>query len=326
MTASSQELRELRNLKLLENHSSGCLSSNYIVQLLDSFSHEGPNGVHQCLVFELLGPSVDRVLNDYREAQDDLDAETVLRISTQLLTAVKFIHDAGMCHGDISGRNIAFSCTNLQNANEEQFFEVLGSPEIEPLARLDGMPLESGLPTQLVKAAKWIDWIDEDEEDIRLIGAGESFLQGEEPEKLAQPRTLRVPETIFTDSFDHRVDLWRVGCMIYSFLFTTYPFWYLGEDEVLVFQMIGFVEKFPTEWQAKWENMQMSSEHELEIEDDSEPSKLEQKFTENVHDPKLKHLLPVTQGLMRFLTSNRISANDALAILENTRKQWREYT
>ena len=25
----------------------------------------------------------------------------------------------------------------------------------------------------------------------------------------------------------------------------TYPFWYLGEDEVLIFQMIGFVESLP---------------------------------------------------------------------------------
>ena len=31
---------------------------------------------------------------------------------------------------------------------------------------------------------------------------------------LAQSSYLRVPETIFTDSFDYRVDLWRAGCMV----------------------------------------------------------------------------------------------------------------
>lgn len=115
---------------------------------------------------------------------------------------------------DVSGRNIAFSCTNLLNTTEEQLFESLGFPEIEPLTRLDGTPLENGLPTQLVKAAEWVDWIDEDDEDIRLLDLGESFLQGEEPKRLAQPGTLRVPETIFTNCFDHRVDLWRTGCMV----------------------------------------------------------------------------------------------------------------
>lgn len=121
---------------------------------------------------------------------------------------------------DISGRNIAFSSTHLLNTTEEQLFDVLGFPEIEPLARIDGTPLENGLPTQLVKAAEWVDWIDEDDEEIRLLDIGEGFLQGEEPKKLAQPGTLRVPETIFTDYFDYRVDLWRTGCVVrYHVLF-----------------------------------------------------------------------------------------------------------
>jgi len=87
-------------------------------------------------------------------------------------------------------------------------------PEIEPLARIDGTPLGKEFPTQLVKAAEWVDWIDEDDEEIRVLDFGESFLQGHEPEKLAQPGSLRVPETIFTDRFDYRVDLWRTGCMV----------------------------------------------------------------------------------------------------------------
>lgn len=104
MTANSPTSRELQNLNLLQRHSQGSLSSNYIVQLLDSFVQEGPNGVHQCLVFELLGPSVDRVLADYHESRDELCPETILRMSTQLLKAVNFIHNAGMCHG---GENIS---------------------------------------------------------------------------------------------------------------------------------------------------------------------------------------------------------------------------
>lgn len=99
MTANSCVSQELQNLKFLEKHSQGRLSSSYIVQLLDSFTHEGPNGVHQCLVFELLGPSVDKVLADYHEGHDSLCTETILQMSTQLLKAIKFIYSAGMCHG-----------------------------------------------------------------------------------------------------------------------------------------------------------------------------------------------------------------------------------
>lgn len=101
MTAnsSSSTPRELQNLKFLESQCQGDLAANYIVQLLDTFTHKGPNGVHQCLVFELLGPSIDHVILDYHEGDEKLTPETVLRISTQILKAVKFIHSAGMCHG-----------------------------------------------------------------------------------------------------------------------------------------------------------------------------------------------------------------------------------
>lgn len=48
---------------------------------------------------------------------------------------------------------------------------------------------------------------------------------------------------------------------------------------------------------------------------DGAVSKLEQKFAETVCDPKLKPLLRVTQGLMRFLPSSRITADEALDLL-----------
>ncbi|KAK1147184.1 hypothetical protein N8T08_001923 [Aspergillus melleus] len=336
MASRPQASQELHILEHLQRHSRGTLASNYSVQLLDSFTHEGPNGVHQCLVFELLGPTVDKVLADYRWGNDKLDSETVLRMCTQLLTAVRFTHSAGMGHGDISGRNIAFTCTRLSNMTEEQLFEVLGAPEIAPLARIDGTPLENGLPSQLVKATEWTDWIDEDDEDIRLLDFGESFLQGEGPTMLAQPGILRVPETIFTDSFDSRVDIWRTGCEIYSFLFTTYPFWYLGEVEVLILQMINFVEKLPAEWESEWNSMKVNSSRDLEIEEgkntnfpsslllialnDCDMSKLERKFAE-VHDPTLKPLLEVIQGLMRFIPNNRITADEALELVCNIQEE-----
>lgn len=94
--------------------------------------------------------------------------------------------------------------------------------------------------------------------------------------------------------------------------------------------MIGFVERLPTEWESKWKSMQTMSSHDLEVEGkqidklwnrllitlkDCAMSKLERKFTETVRDPKLKPLLRVTRGLMRFLPSSRITADEALSLL-----------
>ena len=97
----TNQSRELINLRRLAEHSKGSLCSIHIVQLLDDFLHEGPNGCHQCLVFELLGPTVDRIVNDYYEEGERLDTEALLKISTQLLQAVTFIHETGYAHGGI---------------------------------------------------------------------------------------------------------------------------------------------------------------------------------------------------------------------------------
>ena len=92
-TEHSHELGALRALQEME-------ASPYIVKQIDDFLHHGPNGYHQCLVFELLGPSVDFVLNDCDDdGEDQLDPETILKITTQMLQAISSIHAAGYIHG-----------------------------------------------------------------------------------------------------------------------------------------------------------------------------------------------------------------------------------
>ena len=97
----TNQSRELHSLRALAEHSKGNPGSKHIVQLLDDFFHEGPNGCHQCLVFELLGPTVNIEVDDYYEDGERLDTETLLKISTQLLQAVTFMHEAGYAHGGI---------------------------------------------------------------------------------------------------------------------------------------------------------------------------------------------------------------------------------
>lgn len=52
------------------------------------------------------------------------------------------------------------------------------------MVRLDGKPLDTGLPKHMVKAAGWDEWVDEDEEDLLILDLGERFLQGHEPKTL----------------------------------------------------------------------------------------------------------------------------------------------
>jgi serine/threonine-protein kinase SRPK3 len=100
---NSKQSRELRNFLSLAGLRQGHLHSKYIVQLLDDFFHQGPNGTHQCLVFELLGPTVDAVAREIYQGGDVLEPETILRMSKQLLQAITFLQEIGYAHGGMVG-------------------------------------------------------------------------------------------------------------------------------------------------------------------------------------------------------------------------------
>jgi hypothetical protein len=111
MTAESTwGSQEFDNLQLLKKRSQG-MSSKYIVESLDAFVHQGPNGRHQCLVFELLGPTVNTILEMYDE--DDLETDTIVQLSKRLLEAIEFIHDTGMGHGGNANLYLSFSIFHI---------------------------------------------------------------------------------------------------------------------------------------------------------------------------------------------------------------------
>lgn len=93
--------QEIQALLALEKHcaSSDQKLSRCFTRLLDSFQISGPNGTHNCLVTELVGPSVARVLRACSLFGETLRPDTVLRASRRVLQAVEFAHRAGVVHG-----------------------------------------------------------------------------------------------------------------------------------------------------------------------------------------------------------------------------------
>lgn len=93
--------QEVANLRSLENqYLQGPQDKpRSDVRLLDWFAHHGPNGTHNCLVTELLGPSLSNVISIYRDLEQVLRPDTILRASRQILDGVEFTHQAGLAHG-----------------------------------------------------------------------------------------------------------------------------------------------------------------------------------------------------------------------------------
>lgn len=115
---------------------------------------------------------------------------------------------------DLTSHNIALTATNLRHASEQEILGIIGTPVVEVLVREDGQPVEPRFPKHIVRRAEWYKWLDEDQEDIRLIDWGESFRRGEEPAQVALPIDCKAPETIFTDRLDYRIDLWTAGIVV----------------------------------------------------------------------------------------------------------------
>lgn len=80
--------------------------------------------------------------------------------------------------------------------------------------------------------------------------------------------------------------------------------------------MINFVEELPVEWTAEWERLKNNSGRKWEDIPGTESSKLEARFKQKAIDTSLMPLLPIMQGLMRFRPSDRISAVEALQLLD----------
>jgi len=78
-----------------------------VVDLLDSFEHEGPNGRHVCLAFELLGKSLLSLVKrfNYRGVPIPL----IKVIARQILEGLDYAHSVcGIIHTDIKPENVLF--------------------------------------------------------------------------------------------------------------------------------------------------------------------------------------------------------------------------
>ena len=54
-----------REAQILKKLAASHPSPQHIMRMLDDFNLEGPNGIHKCLVLELLGPSVPDIIETH---------------------------------------------------------------------------------------------------------------------------------------------------------------------------------------------------------------------------------------------------------------------
>lgn len=120
-------------------------TSAHLVTLLDTFDHQGPNGTHLCLVLEVMGASVDAMIEKLPQNiplclwhVSRYPKWMAKRILTHTLRGIAFLHSRGVTHGDIQPRNLLFSASGLDSVRVEELEETNKSLAVEAVKRLDG--------------------------------------------------------------------------------------------------------------------------------------------------------------------------------------------
>lgn len=122
ISESTNELRILRHITQVAPTE----GLQYITQLLDEFEHPGPNGIHKCLVFEPMGPTVNTMVEELpqfkprkRGMKIRYPTQMAKSILKQSLQALVFLHENGIAHGDFQPGNMLFSLGEIDSKPEE---------------------------------------------------------------------------------------------------------------------------------------------------------------------------------------------------------------
>ncbi|KAG6255746.1 hypothetical protein E4U24_001477 [Claviceps purpurea] len=228
-----------------------------VIQLLDVFIVEGPNGFHQCLVTEVVSPLSDEDTNDYCSFD----------VVRQIVEGFAFLHGEGIVHGDPHSANLGIALPQLEQFEEDDIIEFFGTPEIVPVIHWDPkFPLNS-FPPYLVQSVS-IGYFLQTRKAFpagsvtaKILDFGRAHRIDKDPNLLgAVPKMIRPPEFILHELCDDRIgstwseaaDIWAVGCTLYYVksgleLVSTW-----GSSEDFLFEAIQFGGPPPGTWPKVW--------------------------------------------------------------------------
>ncbi|KAG0238758.1 serine/threonine protein kinase, CMGC group [Actinomortierella wolfii] len=86
----------------------------YVVELLDNFVHHGPNGLHVCMVFEVLGENLLSLIKRYRHR--GIPVHLVRQIIHQVLMGLDYMHrECGIIHTDLKPENVLVCVEDVES-------------------------------------------------------------------------------------------------------------------------------------------------------------------------------------------------------------------
>ncbi|KAL2826688.1 kinase-like domain-containing protein [Aspergillus cavernicola] len=189
---------------------------DHYLDLQDNFRLKGPNGSHQVLVYQPMGPSVCEV-QEKVVADGRFPLLTAKSILWQTLLGLDFLLDNGIVHGDVQPRNLLFGLRSLAGVPVSALYQDQDIPLISVLPTQSQGGVK--LPDYLVPANPLMQHFDLSRPfRIKISDLGGSFLISNPPSAPSPPLHLRGPETLFQRRISAHQDMWSFGCLVFEFI------------------------------------------------------------------------------------------------------------
>ncbi|RHZ73682.1 hypothetical protein CDV55_106006 [Aspergillus turcosus] len=215
---NNKELAVLLRLSDPGLHHSG---KEHVIELLNYFEHDGPNGTHLCLVLPAMVSDASAMTVNGRLHR----AADIRSISKQILLGLDFLHTLDIVHCDLQPANILFSMVGVASSET-----LLQPPEFSPVRWLEGTKVDDSAPKYLMVTQRRRDLLDDADFSklvVKIGDLGGAIWGRQSHQKPVTPTALRAPELIRRNAWDAGIDIWAFGCLIFE-LATNEPLFPLG--------------------------------------------------------------------------------------------------
>ncbi|XP_060094243.1 SRSF protein kinase 3-like [Heteronotia binoei] len=216
-------------------------AEDHIIRLLDDFKMIGENGFHVCLVFELLGPSLQSLLSC--PGIQGLPLPFVKKVTHQVLKGLHFLHkECRIIHADIKPENILLYVT--EESLKTLLHNMVSSSEGTKPQRPDDM-------------AVLLDCCNLMKMGVKIADLGSACWTYKSFSKKIQTQPYRALEVLLGLDYGTPADIWSTACLAFELatgehLFEPQAGRYFSRDDDHVARIIELLGRIPPQIALFW--------------------------------------------------------------------------